>query len=164
MLPTFDSVRLVCECLQISVKFSMNGACKRNWPLQHDAANLLSTPVSPCYLVPSFRAALCLCACVCHSPPIIRVLHPSRFFFIHQPGTISSPCLLMVPALNARHHFTCLIPLFSTFWDDLSFWISCYVTPLTMVCSRDRSGHGLSRVARRRHPRNGRRISLDACT
>lgn len=122
----------------------------------HSSESLLSCALFSCGSVP-------VCLCLPQSPDHSRFAS-FQIFFIHQPGTISSPCLLMVPALNARHHFTCLIPLFSTFWDDLSFWISCYVTPLTMVCSRDRSGHGLSRVARRRHPRNGRRISLDACT
>jgi len=74
-----------------------------------------------------------LCACV----PIFATV-PRSFafciFFYPSAGTISNPCLLMFPALKARHHFSCLIPLFfSAFWDDLSFWIYSYVTLLTMV-------------------------------
>lgn len=67
-----------------------------------------------------------LCACV---PMFATVPRSFAFcilpdFFYPSAGTISSPCLLMVPSLSARHHFSCLIPLFATFWDDLSFWIS----------------------------------------
>lgn len=80
MLPTFDSVPLVCEYRQISVKFSMNGACRRNWPLQHDAANPLSIPVSRRYLVPSFRGCVPVCLYLPQSPDHSHF----AFFFIHQ--------------------------------------------------------------------------------